>query len=37
MSTFWIIGIVINVGLTVAALIWVLRQMKPRTKNKDPD
>jgi len=37
MSTFWIIGIVINVGLTVAALVWVLRQMKPRTKNKDPD
>ena len=37
MSTFWIIGIVINVGLTVAALIWVLRQMKPRPKDKDPD
>ncbi len=37
MGTFWIIGIVINVGLTVAALVWVLRQMKPRPKNKDPD
>ncbi len=37
MSTFWIIGIVINVALTIAALVWVLRQMKPRTKNKDPD
>jgi len=37
MSTFWIIGIVINVALTIAALVWVLRQMKPRAKNKDPD
>jgi hypothetical protein len=37
MSTFWIIGIVINVGLTVAALVWVLRQMKPRDRDKDPD
>ncbi len=37
MGSFWIIGIVINVGLTVAALVWVLRQMKPRSKNKDTD
>lgn len=37
MGSFWIIGIVINVGLTVAALVWVLRQIMPRSKNKDPD
>jgi hypothetical protein len=37
MGAFWIIGIVINVGLTIAALVWVLRQMKPRLKDKDPD
>ncbi len=37
MSTFWIIGIVINVALTIAALIWVFRQMKPRSKDKRPD
>ena len=37
MSGFWIIGIVVNVGLTIAALIWVLRQMKPRPKEKDSE
>lgn len=30
MSTFWIVGIVVNVGLTGLALWWVFRQMKPR-------
>ena len=30
MSWFWIIGIVANVALTVAAIIWVIRQGKPR-------
>jgi hypothetical protein len=34
MSTFWIIGIIINVSLTIAALIWVFRQIKPRAKDK---
>jgi hypothetical protein len=30
MSWFWIIGIVANVTLTVAAIVWVIRQGKPR-------
>jgi hypothetical protein len=30
MSWFWIVGIVLNVGLTVAAIAWVIRQGKPR-------
>jgi hypothetical protein len=30
MSWFWIVGIVLNVGLTVAAIVWVIRQGKPR-------
>jgi hypothetical protein len=29
-SWFWIIGIVANVTLTVAAIVWVIRQGKPR-------
>jgi hypothetical protein len=33
MSWFWIIGIVANVTLTVLAIVWVLRQGKP----KDPE
>jgi len=37
MGSFWIIGIAINVGPTVAALARVLRQIKPRSKNKEPD
>ena len=37
MSTFWIIGIVINVSLTVAALVWLFRQMKPRDKDSSND
>jgi hypothetical protein len=31
MSWFWIVGIVLNVGLTVAAIVWVIRQGKPRS------
>ena len=30
MSWFWIIGIVANVTLTVLAIVWVLRQGKPK-------
>jgi len=30
MSWFWIVGIVLNVTLTVAAIVWVIRQGKPR-------
>jgi hypothetical protein len=30
MSWFWIVGIVLNVGLTVAAIVWVVRLGKPR-------
>jgi hypothetical protein len=30
MSWFWIVGIVLNVGLTVAAIVWVIRQGRPR-------
>jgi hypothetical protein len=30
MSWVWIIGIVLNVGLTVAAIVWVIRQGKPK-------
>jgi len=30
MSWFWIVGIVLNVGLTLAAIVWVIRQGKPR-------
>jgi hypothetical protein len=29
MSWFWIVGIVLNVGLTVAAIVWVIRQGRP--------
>jgi hypothetical protein len=29
-SWFWIIGIVANVTLTVAAIVWVIRQGKPK-------
>lgn len=38
MSWFWITGIVLNVGLTVAAIVWVIRQGKPRADApKAPD
>jgi len=30
MSWFWIVGIVANVTLTVLAIVWVLRQGRPR-------
>ena len=30
MSWFWIIGIVANVILTVLAILWVVRQGKPK-------
>ena len=37
MSWFWIVGIILNVGLTVAAIVWVIRQGKPRSDaRKDP-
>jgi hypothetical protein len=31
MSWFWIVGIVLNVGLAVAAIVWVIRQGKPKS------
>jgi hypothetical protein len=31
MSWFWIVGIVLNVGLTAAAIVWVIRQGRPRS------
>jgi formate-dependent nitrite reductase membrane component NrfD len=31
MSWFWIIGIVANVTLTVLAIVWVVRQGRPRS------
>ena len=34
MSTFWIIGIVVNVTLTGLAIYWVVQQMKPRDKDE---
>lgn len=30
MSWFWIIGIVANVSLTVLAIVWAIRQGKPK-------
>jgi hypothetical protein len=30
MSWFWIIGIVVNVTLTVLAIVWVVRQGRPK-------
>jgi hypothetical protein len=30
MSWFWIIGIVANVTLTVLAIVWVVRQGRPK-------
>jgi hypothetical protein len=38
MSWFWIVGIVLNVSLTVAAIAWVIRQGKPRADPpKEPE
>jgi len=31
MSWFWIIGIIANVTLTVLAIVWVVRQGRPRS------
>ncbi len=31
MSWFWIIGIVVNVTLTALAIVWVIRQGRPRS------
>jgi hypothetical protein len=40
MSWFWITGIVVNVTLTVLAIVWVVRQGKPkhgaRKEDEDP-
>jgi len=30
MSWFWVIGIVANVTLTALAIVWVIRQGRPR-------
>jgi hypothetical protein len=30
MNWFWIVGIIANVTLTALAIVWVLRQGKPR-------
>lgn len=27
-STFWVVGIIINVGLTALAIWWILKQVK---------
>ena len=37
MSWFWIAGIVANVVLTALAIVWVLRQGKPRGNPSDID
>lgn len=30
MNWFWIVGIVVNVTLTVLAIVWVIRQGRPK-------
>lgn len=30
MSAFWIVGIILNVGLTGLLIYWVFKQMRPR-------
>jgi len=39
MSWFWIMGIVLNVTLTVLAIVWVVRQGQPKggTPSDDKD
>jgi hypothetical protein len=37
MSWFWIVGIVLNVSLTVAAIVWVIRQGKPKDGSPQDD
>jgi hypothetical protein len=36
-SWFWILGIALNVGLTVAAIVWVIRQGRPRREASEDD
>ncbi len=36
MSTFWIVGIVLNVTLTGLILYWLIKQAKPRSKTNPP-
>lgn len=35
MSTFWIVGIVLNVSLTGLILYWLIKQGKPNTPGAD--
>ncbi len=35
MSTFWIVGIVLNVSLTGLILYWLTKQGKPNTPNAE--
>jgi|GEM_PF-1165963 hypothetical protein len=36
LGTFWIIGIILNVGLTTLGLIWVYKMMQdPEDKSED--
>ena len=34
MSTFWIVGIVLNVSLTGLILYWLIKQGRPRDKSR---
>ena len=36
MSTFWIVGIVLNVTLTGLILYWLIKQAKPQDKPNTP-
>ncbi len=35
MSTFWIVGIVLNVTLTGLILYWLIKQAKPKTPDSE--
>ena len=37
MSWFWILGIAANVTLTVLAIVWVIRQGRPRREAPEDD
>lgn len=37
MNWFWITGIVVNVALTALAIVWVVRQGKPKGGSKTDD
>ena len=38
MSLFWIVGIILNVGLTGLAIWWVVKQMRrPQNPPRDED